>query len=76
LFRKADRTEKVDAGEAARAVDRASRILAGAVAALFALTALAQALVASGAVRERISPVDRLEGRPISFAPPHGHVLY
>lgn len=76
MFRKTARDEEIEAGRAAEAADRASRWLFRAVAVLFALLLIAQALVAVDAVRERISPVDRQEGHRISFAPLHGHVLY
>jgi len=50
--------------------------LVQAITALLALLALFQALLAIDGVRERISPVDRLEGHPTAFAPQPDHVLY
>ncbi|HZG85219.1 hypothetical protein [Paenibacillus sp.] len=47
-----------------------------AIVTLLALLAIFQALLAIDGVRERISPVDRLEGRPTAFAPQPDHVLY
>ncbi len=59
-----------------RLSDRVEKRLLQAIVILLVLLAVFQALLTIDAVRERIAPVERLEGRPYGFAPFPERVIY